>query len=138
MAVSTGINLPGGQQLALVPTLGVTGDRDSLGQHRFVLVFFPPSELARDDPLHVRRLDAVFVLQEAPDPDQRTHGVTGRRDRLPPQVLGLFDSSVGANIDALVPEGPEWEDGDQGVVAEVVVGIGQHVGVQTDLLNLHF
>ena len=75
----------------------------------------------RDDPLHVARLDAIFVFEDSPNSDERTLRVGGDIDLLPTQLGGLFDATIAAHEDGLVAEGAEWKCGDQRLVAQASV-----------------
>src|SRR5215813_14220804 len=60
-------------------------------------------------PGDVARLDAVFVLENAPDPDIRRHLVFGQSDRPALEILRALDAAVSADIDAAVAEQPRHE-----------------------------
>src|SRR5712671_2903731 len=60
-------------------------------------------------PPDVARLDAVFILENAPDPDIRGHLVFGQPDRSAPEILWASDAAIGADIDATVAEQPRHE-----------------------------
>src|SRR5215471_12528416 len=61
-------------------------------------------------PFDVARLDAVFVLENAPDPDIRGHRIIGHPDRSALEILRSFDAAIGTNIDATVAEQPRQKD----------------------------
>src|SRR4029079_692302 len=60
--------------------------------------------LAAIAPMNLVRFDAVFVLQHAAHPDHRCDLIFRQPDSLAAQVFRFPDASVGADIDARVPE----------------------------------
>src|SRR5499427_2222782 len=60
-------------------------------------------------PFDVVRLDAVLVLQNAPDPDVRGHLVFGQPDRPALEIWRALDAAIGASVDPTVAEQPRYE-----------------------------